>query len=34
MNAERLTGMTQTNVPIQPGDSGGPLLNSAVRSSG
>ena len=29
VNAERLTGMTQTNVPIQPGDSGGPLLNSA-----
>jgi S1-C subfamily serine protease len=28
-NAERLTGMTQTNVPIQPGDSGGPLLNTA-----
>ena len=28
-NAERLTGMTQTNVPIQPGDSGGPLVNTA-----
>ena len=28
-NPEHLTGMTQTNVPIQPGDSGGPLLNSA-----
>ncbi len=28
-NAERLTGMTQTNVPIQAGDSGGPLLNTA-----
>ena len=28
-NPERLTGMTQTNVPIQPGDSGGPLLNTA-----
>jgi S1-C subfamily serine protease len=29
VNAERLTGMTETNVPIQAGDSGGPLLNTA-----
>jgi len=27
-NAERLTGLIETNAPIQPGDSGGPLLDS------
>ena len=27
-NAENLSGMIQTNAPIQPGDSGGPLVNS------
>jgi S1-C subfamily serine protease len=27
-NTETLTGMIQTNAPIQPGDSGGPLVNS------
>jgi S1-C subfamily serine protease len=27
-NPETLTGMIQTNAPIQPGDSGGPLVNS------
>jgi len=27
-SAERLTGMIRTNADIQPGDSGGPLLNS------
>jgi S1-C subfamily serine protease len=26
-NAENLSGMIQTNAPIQPGDSGGPLVN-------
>lgn len=28
-NAERLTGMIETNAPIKPGDSGGPLFDSA-----
>lgn len=27
-NAETLTGLIQTNAPIQPGDSGGPLVNT------
>ncbi|MDQ6615562.1 MAG: S1C family serine protease [Actinomycetota bacterium] len=27
-NAETLTGLIQTNTPIQPGDSGGPLANN------
>jgi S1-C subfamily serine protease len=26
-NAEQLSGLIQTNAPLQPGDSGGPLLN-------
>jgi S1-C subfamily serine protease len=26
-NAERLTGLVETNAPLQPGDSGGPLAN-------
>jgi S1-C subfamily serine protease len=28
-NNESLTGMIQTNAPIKPGDSGGPLLNNS-----
>lgn len=28
-STERLTGMIETDAPIRPGDSGGPLLNSA-----
>ncbi len=27
-NAEQLSGLLETNAPIQPGDSGGPLINS------
>jgi S1-C subfamily serine protease len=27
-NAEQLSGLIQTNAPLQPGDSGGPLLNA------
>ena len=33
-NPEILTGMIQTNAPIQPGDSGGPLVNSDGRVIG
>jgi S1-C subfamily serine protease len=28
-SSERLTGLIETNAPIQPGDSGGPLLNTS-----
>jgi S1-C subfamily serine protease len=28
-NSENLTGLVETNAPIQPGDSGGPLVNSS-----
>jgi len=31
---EQLTGLIETNAPLQPGDSGGPLLNSAGRVVG
>jgi S1-C subfamily serine protease len=31
---ERLTGLIETNAPLQSGDSGGPLLNSAGRVVG
>jgi S1-C subfamily serine protease len=31
---ERLTGLIETNAALQPGDSGGPLLNSAGRVVG
>jgi S1-C subfamily serine protease len=31
---EHLTGMIQTNAPIQPGDSGGPLVNSSGQVVG
>jgi S1-C subfamily serine protease len=33
-NAEQLSGLIQTNAPIQPGDSGGPLVNSAGQVIG
>jgi S1-C subfamily serine protease len=33
-NSEQLTGLIQTNAPIQPGDSGGPLVNSAGQVIG
>jgi S1-C subfamily serine protease len=33
-NAETLTGLIQTNAPIQPGDSGGPLVNAAAQVIG
>jgi S1-C subfamily serine protease len=32
--AERLTGLIETNASLQPGDSGGPLLNSARQVVG
>ena len=31
---EQLTGLIETNAALQPGDSGGPLLNSAGRVVG
>jgi S1-C subfamily serine protease len=31
---EQLTGLIETNATLQPGDSGGPLLNSASRVVG
>jgi S1-C subfamily serine protease len=33
-NSEQLTGMIQSNAPIEPGDSGGPLVNSAGQVVG
>ncbi len=33
-SSERLTGLIETNAPLQPGDSGGPLLNSAGQVIG
>jgi S1-C subfamily serine protease len=33
-SSERLTGMIRTNAPIQPGDSGGPLMNTAGQVVG
>jgi S1-C subfamily serine protease len=33
-SSEQLTGMIQTNAPIQPGDSGGPLVNTAGQVVG
>ncbi len=32
--AERLSGLIQTDAPIQPGDSGGPLVNTAAEVIG
>ena len=32
--AQRLTGLIKTNAPLEPGDSGGPLLNGAGRVIG
>ncbi len=33
-NSEQLSGLIQTNAPIEPGDSGGPLVNSAGQVIG
>lgn len=33
-SAERLTGLIQTDVPLEPGDSGGPLVDSSGRVVG
>jgi S1-C subfamily serine protease len=33
-NSETLTGLIETNAAVQPGDSGGPLLNAAGRVVG
>ena len=33
-DSEQLSGLIQTNAPIQPGDSGGPLVNSAGQVVG
>ena len=33
-NSEQLSGLIQTNAPIQPGDSGGPLVNTAGQVIG
>jgi S1-C subfamily serine protease len=33
-SSEQLTGMIETNAPIEPGDSGGPLVNSAGQVVG
>ena len=33
-SSEQLTGLLETNAPIQPGDSGGPLINAAGRVLG
>ena len=33
-NAEQLTGLIETNAAVQPGDSGGPLLNAAGKAVG
>jgi S1-C subfamily serine protease len=33
-NAEQLTGMIETNAPIQPGDSGGPLVDTSGQVIG
>src|SRR5437660_916114 len=33
-NPERLSGLIETNAALQPGDSGGPLLNSAGQVVG
>ena len=33
-SSEQLSGLIQTNAPIQPGDSGGALVNRPARSSG
>jgi S1-C subfamily serine protease len=33
-NAENLTGLIQTDAPLQPGDSGGPLVNASAQVIG